>query len=104
VAEPPPASRLVVVAQLKDGTRERARELVGEGPPFELEGTGLSGHQVYVTEREVVFVFEGAHPRTAVEELAGDPSVWRAASAWREILAGRPRLAEQAYDWSRHRE
>ena len=27
--------------------------------------------------------------------------MWRAAAAWRDILAGRPRLAEQVYDWSR---
>lgn len=94
-------SRLLVVAPLKDGVRERARELVAGGPPFEPEGTSLTSHQVYLTEREVVFVFEGAEPRAAVEELAGDPSVWRAAASWRDILAGRPRLAEQAYDWSR---
>jgi len=81
--------------------RERARELIADGPPFDPEGTGLIAHQVYVTEREVVFVFEGAKPRAALEQLAGDPSVWRAAAAWRDILTGRPRLAEQAYDWSR---
>jgi hypothetical protein len=91
----------VVVASLKDGARERARELIAAGAPFEPEVTDLAAHQVYVTEREVVFVFEGAEPRAAVERLAGDPDVWRAAAAWREILAGRPRLAEQAYDWSR---
>ena len=35
------------------------------------------------------------------EQLAGDAGMWRAAAAWRDILAGRPRLAEQVYDWSR---
>jgi hypothetical protein len=101
VAEPRASSRLVVVAPLKDGMRERAAELIEDGPPFEPEGNALAGHEVYVTDREVVFVFEAEQPRAALEELAGDPSVWRAARAWREILAGRPRLAQQAYGWSR---
>jgi hypothetical protein len=89
------------VAPLKDGIRERAAELIANGPPFEPEGTALAGHEVYLTDREVVFVFEAEQPRAALEELAGDPSVWRAAGAWREILAGRPRIAEQAYGWRR---
>ena len=94
-------SRLVVVAPLKDGMRDRAAELIAAGPPFEPEGTALAGHEVYLTEREVVFLFEAEQPRAALEELAGDPSVWRAAGTWREILAERPRIAQQAYGWSR---
>jgi hypothetical protein len=93
--------RLVVVAPLGEGMRERARELIAAGPPFELQGTDLSAHRVYLTESEAVFVFEGAHPRAVVERLAGDPGTWRAAVAWRDVLAGRPRIAEKAYDWSR---
>jgi hypothetical protein len=89
------------VAPLKDGMRERAAELIADGPPFEPEGTALASHEVYVTDREVVFLFEAEQPRAALEELGGDPSVWRAAGEWHEILAGRPRLARQAYGWSR---
>jgi hypothetical protein len=96
-----PVSYLVVVAPLAEGTCERARELVADGPPFELSGTDLSAHRVYLTEQEAVFVFEGAQPRAAFERLAGDAGMWRAAAAWREVLAGRPRIAEQVFDWSR---
>jgi hypothetical protein len=99
VADSP--SRLVVVAPLAEGTRERARELLADGPPFEPEGTSLSAHRVYLTEREVVFVFQGTQPRAALERLAGDAGMWRAAAAWREVLAGRPQIAEQVYDWRR---
>ena len=94
-------SRLVVVAPLKEGMHERASALIAEGPPFEPAGTELSAHQVYLTDREVVFVFEGTEARAAVEQLAGDPGVWRSATSWRAILAARPRLAEQAFAWSR---
>jgi hypothetical protein len=94
-------SRFVVVASLKDGMRDRARALVAAGPPFDPTQTGLSSHEVHVSDREVVFVFEGPESRAAVERLAGDPAVWGAAADWRSILAGRPRIAEQVFGWSR---
>ena len=36
--------RLVIVVPLRNGTKERARELLEEGPPFELEETQLERH------------------------------------------------------------
>lgn len=93
-------SRLVVVAPLREGARESAQLLIADGPPFDLATSTLVKHEVYVTEREAIFVFEGADPRAEVERLVGDPSVWRAAAAWRECLAGRPRIADEAFTWS----
>lgn len=94
-------SWVVVVAPIKEGARETARLLVEGGPPFDPETTSLVRHHVYLTEKEVVFAFEGPDAKAAVERLVGDPGVWRAATAWRECLAGRPRLAEQAFAWVR---
>jgi hypothetical protein len=94
-------SHLVVVAPLREGTRDEARRLIAQGPPYELEGTDLAGHYVYLTEHEVVFVFEGPGSRLTVERIVGDPGVWRAAGPWQQVLAGRPRLAEEAFAWSR---
>ena len=48
-------SRLVVVVPLKEGARARARELLEAGPPFELNDTAFDRHDVFLTEREVVF-------------------------------------------------
>jgi hypothetical protein len=97
-------SFLVVVAPLKEGARETARLLIEGGPPFEPRATSLVRHLVYLTDREVVFVFEGPDAKAAVERLIGDPGVWKAATAWRDCLAGRPRLAEEAFAWSRESE
>ena len=94
-------SKLVVVAPLRDGARESARLLIADGPPFDPAASALERHEVYLTEREAVFVFEGPEPRAEVERLIGDPGVWRAASAWRECLAGRPRIADRSFTWSR---
>lgn len=94
-------TRLVVVAPLKEGTRDSARLLVAEGPPFDLDSTGLEAHEVYLTESEAVFVFTGSDAREEIQGLIGDPGVWKAATAWRECLAGRPRIADEAFAWHR---
>ena len=92
-------SRVAVVVPLRPGAYETARELVEHGPPFRLEDTPLEGHCVYLNEHEAVFVFEGPEARAAVERLVGDAEVWQAATAWRDCLAGKPRVAETAFAW-----
>ena len=62
-------SRLVVVVPLADGAKDRARELLDKGPPFDPNATGLERHSVYLTDHEAVFIFEtprdsrGSRPR-----------------------------------------
>jgi hypothetical protein len=94
-------SRVAVVLPIKPGTRDRAAALVADGPPFDPKAAGLDRHYVFVTDHEVVFVFDGADAQRAVERLIRDPSVWKAAVAWRECLAGRPRLATEEFAWTR---
>ena len=93
-------SYLVVVAPLKADMAERARELLVEGPPFDLEGTVFDRHSVHLTDREVVFVFEASTPG-AVERLVSDETLWEALGGWSELAAGPPRLAEDVYSWIR---
>jgi hypothetical protein len=93
-------ARVAVVVPIKRGTAEAARQLVEEGPPFEIEDLGLERHHVFLTEREVVFVFEGDSATTAINTLLRSPDVLRAAVRWRRILAGRPRLAEERFGWA----
>ena len=93
-------SRLVLVVPLKEGATARARELLREGPPFELEPMHLERHEVFLTEREAVFVFETAGDAPPLRLAAGDPRLRTAAAAWREVMAGRPRKAETAFSWA----
>jgi|Tabmets5t2r1_1033131.scaffolds.fasta_scaffold207000_2 hypothetical protein len=94
-------SRLVLVVPLREGASARVRELLHEGPPFELEATQLEHHEVFLTNHEAVFVFEtpGAAPPLVLQ--AENPWLWNAAAAWRECMAGRPRKAETAFAWKR---
>jgi hypothetical protein len=93
-------SRMVVVVPVKESAREQVRALVAKGPPFDLPDSGLDAHHVFLTEREAIFVFEAADS-SGLEGLAANVDVWAAAEAWREYVAGAPRLAEDAYSRTR---
>ena len=62
---------LVVVAPLREGAQERARELLAEGPPFDPEETVFDRHEVFLGEREVVFLFAGRAESGGLELSAG---------------------------------
>jgi hypothetical protein len=94
-------SRLVIVVPLREGTKERARELLEEGPPFELDETRLERHEVFLTDQEVIFVFEAPGDEPPLQLEAGNPLLRTAATAWKEYMAGRPRKAETAFFWER---
>jgi len=91
-------SRAVVVLPLREGTSEQAAELLRGGPPFDPEEVGLERHHVFLTEREAVFLFE-ADSRDVSDKLMGEGRFWSAASAWKNLVEGPPRLAEDAYSW-----
>jgi hypothetical protein len=96
------ASRAVVVLPLVDGAAGRAAELLRGGPPFDPDEVGLGRHQVFLTESEAIFFFE-AESSEATNRLLSDASLWAAAAAWKDLVSGPPRLAEDVYSWARPR-
>ena len=92
--------KATVVVPLKEGVIERVRELVSDGPPFDPADTPLTRHELLLTPREAIFVFE-AETEDGLRALLGQLDIWAAAAAWGELLAGPPRLAEIAYGWER---
>jgi len=92
--------RATVVVPLKGGTLEYARQLARQGPPFDPVDTLLVRHQLLLTPREAIFVFE-ADSDKGLEGLLGQLDLWAAAAAWRDIVDGAPRLAEVVYSWER---
>jgi hypothetical protein len=91
---------LVVVLPLRPEMRDRARDLLRHGPPFDPDEAGLERHQAFVSDTEAIFLFE-AEAADAVERLADDASLWEAAAGWTELVAGPPRLAPAGYSWTR---
>jgi hypothetical protein len=95
-----PPRRATVVLPLKNGAIERVGELVAHGPPFDPAKTSLTRHQLLLTPQEAIFIFEVGTDE-GLSDLLSQLDVWAAAVAWRDLVAGPPRLAEVAYDWER---
>jgi hypothetical protein len=97
--------QLAIVASLKSGAEPRAAQLISEGPPFDLEESGLARHEVYLSSGEVVFVFESdKEVAWLVDDLVDDPFQWpvlAAFDAWRPLIEGDPRIARPAFVWNR---
>jgi hypothetical protein len=92
--------KATVVVPLKEGVIERVRELVSDGPPFELAGTPLTHHELLLTPREAIFVFE-AETEDELRALLGRLDIWSAPAAWSRLVAGPPLVADIAYAWER---
>jgi hypothetical protein len=93
--------RVAVVARLKPGSAERARELIAEGPPFDPEAIDLQRHVVYLSDDVAVFVFEGGRVNALVRAVARGDTGTAAFAAWEPILAGIPRLVQEEFSWER---
>ena len=94
--DPSTVEKAAIVVPLRPGSRSEVEGLLRNGPPFEPERLGLVRHEVYVSDDEVIFVFQGL-PSMFAERLAEDDSFWNAATAWRPLVRGRARLADSAY-------
>jgi hypothetical protein len=95
-------NRVAIIARLKEGSEQRAAELVGAGPPFDLTGSGIVRHSVYISASEAVFVFEGHQVEWIVDQLIDEPfhyELHRALEHWREIVDGRPHVARERFGW-----
>jgi hypothetical protein len=94
---------VAVEVPIRRGHRDRVRELVRHGPPFDPAAVpALESHDVYVGSDYVIFIFRGENVRDAVEKLMHTRSVWTAAAAWTQSIAGRPYILEHGYAWHRH--
>jgi hypothetical protein len=94
------SERLALVVPLKPGAKSRAESLLAQGPPFDPARLGLDSHEVFLTDAEAVFVFEGV-PAVLLNRSAEDETLWTAAEAWEPLVEGSVRFAERAYSWPR---
>jgi hypothetical protein len=88
-----------IVIPLRKRALADTAALIERGPPFDLAALGIERHDVLLSEREVIFLFEGRQLLDTMQRLVRDPSVWQAASGWSRVIAGRPRLSEQRFGW-----
>jgi len=94
--------RVAIILRLKPGAHERAKDMLVQGPPFDVAATTFKSHSVYLSEAEAVFVFEGPDVEWELDDLTSDvfhPALQRAFDEWRELIQGGPQLAREVYFW-----
>lgn len=94
-----PLAQVAVVLPLKEGAAAAAQALIAAGPPFDPADKSLARHEVFLTDREAIFVFSGEDACESVRAIMRDTSVWPTANRWSDWLDGPPRLAEAGYSW-----
>lgn len=90
--------RVVLVAALRPGVRERAVELVemqAEEEPVTLR------QGIYLSDSVVVFFFEGPEAEEAVREILNDPVRSTAVSPWLSLFNGPLHHAREALFFER---
>jgi hypothetical protein len=88
-----------VIARLLPGSGERARQILREGAPYELDAAGFHRHSVFLAPEAVVFVFEGSGIEGLVRDLVDDPARSAAFSSWGPLLDGTPVVAREEFYW-----
>ena len=90
---PDRSDRVAVTVPLKKGRLTQAEELVAQGPPFDPAALGFTQHQVFLSAHEATFVFVGPQAQATLARASRDPTLWHFGLAWRDCIAGRPRLS-----------
>ena len=94
-----PVERLVVTLKLRKGAQEQAAALIDAGPPFDPAELGLVRHTVYLGDDLVIFNVEGEDDEQRVRSVINDPVPSASFGHWVPLLADRPALAHEAYNW-----
>jgi hypothetical protein len=97
-------NRLTIVARVRPDKHDEAEALLRNGPPFDPEESGFHRHAAYLTQGEVVFLFEGPEVEWIVNDIVDDPVLSTAFAPWRTIVDGPPRIAHERFFWSRELE
>jgi hypothetical protein len=93
--------RFVLAARLKPNGRRRAEALLAEHSAFgaaELEAA-FDRHAVFLSETEVIFLFEGRGAPEAVRALFNDPARSTLIGYWFPLFNGPLHRAAEAYFW-----
>lgn len=98
--------RFVLTARLKPDGHGRALALLAEHSALGMEEleTYLDRHAIFLTETEVIFLFEGKGAQEAVRALFNDPVRSTVIAHWLPLFDGPLHQALEAYSWGREEE
>jgi hypothetical protein len=89
---------VVVTAQIRPGRRAALAATLAEGPPFDLAAEGITRHQAFLGEHELVLVFEGDNVAADVRRLAASlPLIEMTRLA---TMVSSPAVLSESYEWT----
>jgi hypothetical protein len=95
-----PGTEILYVAQIEPDRHEELLRIFSGDPPYDIAGTDLERHTVFIGPRHVAFLFEGDDPKATVRHLAEKHDlqleVIELAGAVRA-----PEALEVVFDWRR---
>ena len=93
--------RVVLLARLKDGARDRAEQLLTDAARADAPQDAFERGTIFLTDREIVFLFEGADADETVRAILDDPVRSTVLTPWLPLFEGPLHPVRQAYSWER---
>jgi hypothetical protein len=93
------SDRVVMVAPLRHGARERAEELLRAAARADAPEEAFDRGAIFLSEREVVFLFEGPDAAETLRRILNDPVRSTVLSPWIPLFDGPLHRAPEAYSW-----
>ena len=87
------------MARLRDGARQQARKLAAPPLPNDPAADGFRRVGIFLSETEIVFMFEADSAESIVRRILNDPVQSTAISSWLPLFDGPLRRTEEAYYW-----
>ena len=91
--------RVVLLARLKDGARARAEQLVTDEARADAPEDAFERGTIFLSDSEVVFLFEGADAAEAVRAILDDPVRSTVVTPWLPLFEGPLHQARAAHSW-----
>jgi len=95
--------RFVLAARLKPDGFQRAQALLADHKAFSAEDLekAFDRHAIFLSETEVIFLFEGEGANESVRALFNDPVRSALIGRWLPLFDGPLHRAAEAYLWER---
>jgi hypothetical protein len=92
--------QIAIVAEIRPGKRADLEQALAAGPPFDLTKEGFEHHEVFLGDKDIVFVFTGPGAASQLRRMAATPELFRHVVKMTNLLAA-PRLLQQTFRWDR---
>jgi hypothetical protein len=93
--------RFVLTAELRRGSAPEVARILREGPPFDISKTSLERHEVFLSDEEIVFLFEGPHADREASRLLSSRRVLSRGGRIGAHLLAPPRTPAERFSWER---